>query len=228
MFGVFFNGGQVCSSTSRLLIQESIADQFLRRLVEEAQKIYVGNPCLAENREKQGMMGPLVSKSQRDKVLAFIQGAIGEGAQVLCGGGAPAQCPQGFYVAPTVLRVQPHMRIWKQEVFGPVLSVMTFRDEADAIRMANNSEFGLAAAVITDDEKRLERVTNSFEAGIVWQNCSQPTFVECPWGGVKKSGIGRELGPFGLHNYLEPKQITRYDSKEAFTWYVKPAMKAKL
>ncbi|MCY1244504.1 Betaine aldehyde dehydrogenase [compost metagenome] len=111
--------------------------------------------------------------------------------------------------------------VWREEIFGPVVCVKPFREEADAIRMANDSRFGLAAAVMSADRERCERVARAFRAGIVWINCSQPTFPEAPWGGYKQSGIGRELGRWGLSNYLETKQITSFDTDEPWGWYMK-------
>ena len=111
--------------------------------------------------------------------------------------------------------------VWREEIFGPVVCVRPFRDEAEAVRLANDSPFGLAAAVMSDDLDRCERVARAFRAGIVWINCSQPTFTEAPWGGYKKSGIGRELGKWGLANYLEVKQITTFDHNERWGWYIK-------
>jgi len=126
-------------------------------------------------------------------------------------------------VEPTIFsNVNENMKIWKEEIFGPVLSVITFKTEEEAIRLANNVEFGLGAAVMSKDLKRCDRVARAFRSGIVWINCSQPTFVEAPWGGMKKSGIGRELGKWGLENYLEVKQITSYhDEPGKYGWFVK-------
>jgi betaine-aldehyde dehydrogenase len=111
--------------------------------------------------------------------------------------------------------------IWNEEIFGPVVCVRAFDDEVEAVRSANDSRFGLAAAVMSRDLARCERVARALRAGIVWINCSQPTFTEAPWGGYKQSGIGRELGEWGLNNYLETKQITRYDSDKPWGWYIK-------
>jgi betaine-aldehyde dehydrogenase len=111
--------------------------------------------------------------------------------------------------------------LWREEIFGPVLAVRTFRDEDEAVQAANDSEFGLGAAVMSADKPRAERVARRMRAGIVWINCSQPTFLQAPWGGYKKSGIGRELGRWGLENYLEVKQITRYDSDQPWGWYLR-------
>ena len=123
--------------------------------------------------------------------------------------------PTGYYVQPTVFAdVAEDSWIWREEIFGPVVCVRPFESEAEAVRSANDSRFGLAAAVMSRDLDRCERVARALRAGIVWINCSQPTFTEAPWGGYKQSGIGRELGEWGLQNYLETKQITRYDSDQ--------------
>jgi betaine-aldehyde dehydrogenase len=185
----------------------------------------LGDTTVAEHRERQGMLGPLVCKSQYTKVMQHIATAKKEGAQLLVGGARPAKLSRGFFVAPTVFKVNAQHKLWKEEVFGPVLAAMTFKTEAEAIKLANDSQFGLGSAVISGDSERRQRVTRAFEAGIVWQNCSQPTLVEAPWGGVKKSGIGRELGTWGLENYLEVKQVSEYVSKDPFVWFVQPRAK---
>jgi len=115
------------------------------------------------------------------------------------------------------------MKVWKEEIFGPVLSLHRFKTEEEAIKLANDSDYGLAGAVMTKDENRSSRVSRKLKCGIVWIDCSQPCFVESCWGGIKKSGFGRELGPFGLENYLYPKQITKYTSTDPWGWYIKPS-----
>lgn len=123
-------------------------------------------------------------------------------------------------MAPTIFTDVPtDARIWREEIFGPVLAVRTFDDEAEALSIANDSEFGLAGAVITKDPARAERVARALEAGVVWVNCSQPTFAEVPWGGVKQSGIGRELGVWGINSFLEVKQVTERRSAEPWGWF---------
>ncbi|KAL7693309.1 putative aldehyde dehydrogenase domain, aldehyde/histidinol dehydrogenase [Plasmopara halstedii] len=215
MFGCFWTNGQICSATSRLLVHENFADTFVSLLVKETQKLVLGDPL-----ESTVQMGPLVSKDQQEKVLGYIQTARDEGAKVTQG--TIPSSGKGCFVPPTIItNVTKNMRVWKEEIFGPVLSVMTFKTEEEAIALSNDSEFGLAAAVFTSDSAQLRRVTKALHAGIVWNNCSQPCFTELPWGGVKKSGIGRELGPFGLDAYLEPKQICTYVADKPLGWYLK-------
>ncbi|CAI5739260.1 unnamed protein product [Hyaloperonospora brassicae] len=215
MFGCFWTNGQICSATSRLLVHKDIADELLARLVKETKRLVLGNPL-----DSKVQMGPLVSKAQQEKVLGYIQSAKDEGATVVQGM-LPSE-GKGYFVPPTILtNVSKNMCVWKEEIFGPVLSVMTFETEEEAVALSNDSDFGLAAAVFSSNDTQLKRVTVALRAGIVWNNCSQPCFVELPWGGVKKSGIGRELGPFGLDAYLEPKQICTYVADKPFAWYLK-------
>ncbi|WP_414901941.1 aldehyde dehydrogenase family protein [Rhizobium cremeum] len=219
MFGIFWNQGQVCSATSRVLVEDSLYPALMERLVAESAKIRIGNGL-----EDGTLLGPLVSKGQYDKVLAAIERGKTEGAVVAGGGKRPAGLDKGYFLEPTILTdMAEDSFVWTEEIFGPVVCVRPFRDEADAIRMANDSRFGLAAAVMSKDKARCERVARAFRAGIVWINCSQPTFTEAPWGGYKQSGIGRELGRWGLSNYLETKQITAFNSEEPWGWYIKPA-----
>lgn len=218
MFGIFWNQGQVCSATSRLLVQDTLWPKLAERLAEEARKITIGNGMTPGT-----LLGPLVSAGQYAKVVAAIERAKTSGAKLLCGGGRPAGLDRGWFVEPTIFADAPlDSDVWREEIFGPVLAVHTFTTEAEAIQMANNSRFGLAAAVMSADPDRARRVARAFRAGIVWINCSQPTFTEAPWGGYKQSGIGRELGIWGLGQYLEIKQVTEYTSADAWGWYLKP------
>ncbi|MBH3426215.1 aldehyde dehydrogenase family protein [Pseudomonas alkylphenolica] len=217
MFGIFWNQGQVCSATSRVLVQRELYAPLLERLKEEAAKVHIGHGMDAGV-----LLGPLVSKGQYDKVLTAITAGQEEGARLVYGGARPAGFDKGFYLQPTIFADVPQDSwIWREEIFGPVVCIRAFDDELEAVRSANNSRFGLAAAVMSKDLARAERVARKLRAGIVWINCSQPTFTEVPWGGYKHSGIGRELGEWGLNNYLEVKQITRYDSDQAWGWYLK-------
>jgi betaine-aldehyde dehydrogenase len=218
MFGIFWNQGQVCSATSRVLVHEAIYGRLLERLVEETNRIKIGNGL-----DEGTLLGPLVSKRQYDQVVAAIEGARKAGATVACGGTRPEGFDRGFYLRPTVLTDVPlDSDAWKEEIFGPVVCMRSFKTEEEAVELANDSRFGLAAAVMSKDDARAERVAAAFRAGIVWINCSQPTFTEAPWGGYKESGIGRELGRWGLDNYLETKQITRFASEDPWGWYIKP------
>ncbi|KAG2484694.1 hypothetical protein HYH03_016523 [Edaphochlamys debaryana] len=224
MFGAFWTNGQICSSTSRLLVHEAVAPAFLEHLKRRAESINVCDPLTPGSR-----LGPLVCESQYRKVMSYIEAGKADGATLLTGGGrpsAPSIGSAGYWVAPTVFAgVNPTMRIWKEEIFGPVLSVATFTTEAEAVALANDSEFGLAGAVISADPERCRRVADALECGIVWVNCSQPCFCYAPWGGLKNSGHGRELGEWGLENFLSVKQVTKYVSPDIWGWYSPPAAK---
>ena len=217
MFGIFWNQGQVCSATSRVLVHEEIFESLVVRLCIEAENITIGNGL-----DDGVLLGPLVSESQYKKVLSFIAGAEAEGIEPVFGGERPEGLDKGYFLQPTIFADVPvDATIWKEEIFGPVVCVNKFSSEEEAIRLANDSEFGLAGAVMSDDLQRCERVAKALRAGIVWVNCSQPTFCQAPWGGYKKSGIGRELGRWGLENYFEVKQITSFNKDERWGWYIK-------
>ena len=217
MFGIFWNQGQVCSATSRVLVEKSLYAVLLKRLVEETQKITIGAG------DKEGvLLGPLVNKMQYDKVLDAIKKGVEQGAKIATGGQRPVGFEKGYFIEPTIFTdMSEDSWIWNEEIFGPVICIKSFETEEEAIHLANDSRFGLAAAVMSKDKERTERVARLLRAGIVWINCSQPTFCEAPWGGYKQSGIGRELGQWGLNNYLETKQITRFDADEPWGWYIK-------
>lgn len=217
MFGIFWNKGEVCSATSRLIVQSQIAPKLFERLKLECEKVKIGNPL-----EDGVLLGPLVSSGQYQKVMGYLEIAKTEGLTLLTGGKRPAHLQKGYYLEPTIFTDVPATsRLWCEEIFGPVLVACTFNTEAEALELANQSDFGLGAAVLSKDLERCERVAQQLEAGIVWINCSQPTFCEAPWGGYKQSGIGRELGQWGLENYFETKQITRYNSDKPWGWYLK-------
>jgi len=217
LFGIFWNKGEVCSATSRVLVQRNLYQPLLARLVEEAEKIKIGNGM-----DDGVLLGPLVNAAQYEKVRRAIAQGVEEGARLLSGGKRPQQHEKGYFLQPTIFtEMTEESELWREEIFGPVVCVRAFDDEAEAIASANRSRFGLAAAVMSEDLERAERVARKLRAGIVWINCSQPTFTEAPWGGYKQSGIGRELGEWGLNNYLETKQITRYDSSQPWGWYLK-------
>ncbi|MBN3785588.1 aldehyde dehydrogenase family protein [Burkholderia sp. Ac-20353] len=217
MFGIFWNQGQVCSATSRVLVERSLYPALLERLVEEAGKIRIG-PGMQDGVQ----LGPLVSRGQLDKVTSAIESGRRSAARLIFGGERPAHLSAGYYLAPTIFADVPtDCDIWREEIFGPVVCLRAFDDEAEALLLANDSPFGLGAAVMSNDLPRTERVARRLRAGIVWINCSQPTFTEAPWGGYKQSGIGRELGQWGFDSYREVKQLTRYDSQQPWGWYIK-------
>ncbi len=216
MIGIFFNQGEVCSAGSRIIIEESMHDAFVKRLAERANAITLGDPL--DNPD----MGPLVTEEQMNKVLKYIQKGIEEGAVLVCGGEryTEGNCAKGFYVRPTIFDgCTPDMTIVKEEIFGPVVTVQTFKTEEEAIRLANDTEYGLAGAVFTNDISRAIRVIKEIRAGITWINCYNPTFNEAPWGGYKKSGIGRDLGVHGLEEYQEIKQININLTPGIVGWY---------
>jgi betaine-aldehyde dehydrogenase len=217
MFGIFWNQGEVCSATSRVLVQRNLYAPLLERLALETRRITIGNGL-----EEGVLLGPLVSRGQYDKVLDAIERGRRDGARLVVGGNRPAHLAKGHFIEPAVFADVPtDSHLWQEEIFGPVVCIRPFDDEDEAVRSANDSRFGLAAAVMSADQARCERVARALRAGIVWINCSQPTFTEAPWGGYKQSGIGRELGEWGLNNYLEIKQITRYDSDKPWGWYIR-------
>jgi betaine-aldehyde dehydrogenase len=204
LFAIFCNQGEVCSAGSRLLLQESIYDKFLERLVARAKKIVVG-PGIEPATE----MGPLISKEQLKRVLSYIEVGKSDGARLVCGGSRlGGALVDGYFVEPTIFAdCTRDMRIVREEIFGPVLAVLKFKDEADAISLANDCAYGLAGGVFSKDGARALRVIRKLRAGITWINCYHPTYNEAPWGGYKQSGIGRELGTFGLDAFTEVKQI---------------------
>jgi len=216
LFGIFWNKGEVCSATSRVLVQRELYPRLMDRLVEATEAITIG-PGDAEGVK----LGPLVSKQQYDKVLAAIEAGRSTTARLVTGGGRPDGLETGYYVAPTIFTDVPtDAAIWREEIFGPVVCVNPFDTEEDALLLANDSPYGLAGAVMSDDLERCERVASKLRAGIIWINCSQPTFTQVPWGGYKSSGIGRELGTAGFLGFREIKQITRYDKTRNWGWYL--------
>ncbi|HHZ09664.1 MAG TPA: aldehyde dehydrogenase family protein [Rhizobiales bacterium] len=217
MFGIFWNQGQVCSATSRILVERPLYAPLLERLAAEAAKITIGGGM-----EAGVLLGPIVSEGQYAKVLGAIERGKAEGARLVWGGKRPAGRDTGYFVEPTVFAEVPLSSwVWREEIFGPVVCVNPFDTEEEAVRLANDSPYGLAGAVMSDDLDRCERVAAALRAGIVWINCSQPTFTEAPWGGYKRSGIGRELGRWGFDAYRQVKQVTAFDRTQKWGWYLK-------
>ncbi|NMM36435.1 MAG: aldehyde dehydrogenase family protein [Glaciimonas sp.] len=203
MGGIFFNAGQMCSATSRLLVAESMANALLARLKQACEELVVGDPFAAGTQ-----MGPLVNRAQYERVLSYIERGIADGAQLVTGGGRAEGCQRGFFVAPTIFNQVPlDSAIWREEIFGPVLCVRSFASEQEAVALANDSEFGLVATVVTANAERAARVSAALEAGVVWVNAPQVIFPQTSWGGMKKSSIGRELGPWGMATFQEIKHV---------------------
>lgn len=214
LFGVFINQGEVCSAGSRVLVQKSIYSKFVDAMTEKAKKITLGAPL-----DRATKMGPLVSKEQYERVRSYQELGKGE-AKVATGGNRPKSLDKGYYVEPTIFyNVDNSARIAREEIFGPVAAVIPFEDERDAVRIANDTPFGLAAAVWSRDIYRALRVVKQIRAGIVWVNHMQPTYVEAPWGGYKQSGFGRELGLHGVDEYLESKQVHINLNEQPIGWY---------
>lgn len=217
LFGIFSGSGQVCSAGSRILVEESIYDKFVERFVERAKKIKVGagNDPVTE-------MGPLVSEQHLEKILHYIEVGLEEGATIACGGKRIVSkgLEKGFFVEPTVfINVKPEMKIVQEEIFGPVVVIQKFQDESEAVKLANNTIYGLAGAVFSNDGAKALRVIKKLRAGITWVNSYHPTYNEAPWGGYKQSGIGRSLGTFGLEEFQEIKQININLQVEPIGWF---------
>lgn len=199
----FINQGQSCAATSRILVHESIFDGFTDRMLDLTNALVVG-----PGSDPKTDVGPLISFDHRDSVARYVDDAVERGAKAITGGAIPEGLDKGSYYLPTVLtNVNESMPAWREEVFGPVVGIMPFSTEDEAISLANDSPFGLCASLWTGDLGRAQRVTPRLEAGVVWVNAAHIVALDSPWGGVKQSGVGRILGEAGLTGYLEPKQV---------------------
>jgi len=199
--GIFFNSGQVCSAGSRILVHDSIHDEVVERLVARAGAIRLGDPL-----DKATAMGPVVSAVQMHRVLEYVDIGRREGAELAAGGVRVGST--GFFVAPTVFaNVEHSMRISQEEIFGPVATVIRFKDDDDALRIANGTRYSLAAGVWSEDIRRIHRFIKRLKAGTVWANTYGPTDVRLPWGGSRDSGFGREHGEAAIENFTEPKAV---------------------
>nr|XP_036586731.1 putative aldehyde dehydrogenase [Colletotrichum truncatum]KAF6797288.1 putative aldehyde dehydrogenase [Colletotrichum truncatum] len=203
--GIMSNQGQICTATSRILVHEDVYDSFIEKFVSTVRNIsVVGDPF-----DKITYQGPQITKAQYDRVLAYIQTAKDEGATIATGGEpAPQATGKGFFVQPTVFtNVATSMTVYREEIFGPCAAIVKFKTEEEALQMANDTTYGLGAALFTKDLARAHRVARDIEAGMVWVNSSNDSDFRVPFGGVKQSGIGRELGEAGLAGYCNIKAV---------------------
>lgn len=203
--GIYAAGGQTCIAGSRLFVEDSIADEFLTRLVNKTNQIKLGDPSVSDTQ-----MGPVATLEQLKKIESYVDIARSEGTEVLTGGDRPEdpELSNGWFYSPTILsNVDNSMRIAQEEVFGPVLSVIRFHNEEEVINMANDSRFGLGAGIWTNNLKRAHRMARSIESGIVWINTYRATAFNSPFGGYKSSGIGRENSKETIYEYLQTKSV---------------------
>ena len=205
MLGNFYSTGQICTNGTRVFVHRSVKEEFLERLVARTGKIRLGDPLNEETH-----LGPLVSAAQRDKVTGYIESGKAEGARLLAGGGVPKMqgMEAGFWIEPTIFcDVRDEMKIAREEIFGPVLSVLDFDEEDDVVARANATDFGLAAGLFTRDLARAHRVVARLDAGTCWINTYNLTPIEMPFGGVKQSGIGRENSRAAIEHYSRIKSV---------------------
>jgi betaine-aldehyde dehydrogenase len=218
MMGIFFNQGQVCCAGSRLFLDERVADEFLARFKERAERVKVGDPM-----DKTTQMGPQVSEEQLTRIRSYVDIARGEGATVFTGGGKPeleGNFKNGYFFQPTVFsEVNNSMRVAQEEIFGPVASAITFKDEKDLIRQANDTIYGLSAGIWTKDITRAHRFAKEIKAGTVWINTFNMMNAASPFGGYKQSGYGREMGKHALELYTHVKSVWVDLSGKPIGWY---------
>lgn len=217
MLAVFLHSGQVCSAGARLIVEEPLADRLVDEIAARASRIRLGNGL-----EPGVEVGPLVSEAHRAKIEAFVASAREQGATVVCGGARPTDpaLQKGFFYLPTVITdVRRDMRVIREETFGPILTVERFTTEEEALELGNDTEYGLAGAVFTQDMGRAQRVASGLRHGTVWINDYHPYVPGAEWGGMKRSGNGRELGPTGLHEYQEIKHVWQNTAPTPQGWF---------
>jgi betaine-aldehyde dehydrogenase len=216
-FAIFHNQGQACIAGSRLMLHERIADEFLERFIALAKSIRLGNPL-----DMQTEMGPLTSVQHRDRVLHYVGVAREEGGQLLFGGTPPEDpaLSRGCYVAPTIVRAKTYRdRVAQEEVFGPFVTVLTFRDDEEALKIANSTEYGLGGGLWTRDLARAHRLAREMRSGMVWINCYKRAHPGSPFGGVGLSGYGREMGFDVMREYTQAKSVWVNVDARIPAWY---------
>jgi acyl-CoA reductase-like NAD-dependent aldehyde dehydrogenase len=203
-FGIFHNQGQACIAASRMIVHESVADEVLEKFVALARSIRIGDPL-----DPSTEMGPLTSRQHRDRVLSYVDIAREQGGRVLSGGKSPdnAALANGCYVEPTIVEAKPTDRVSQEEVFGPFMSVTTFRTDEEALAIANGTEYGLGAGLWTRDLQRAHLIAREIHSGMVWVNCYKRVSPGSPFGGVGASGYGREMGFEAMREYTQAKSV---------------------
>jgi acyl-CoA reductase-like NAD-dependent aldehyde dehydrogenase len=220
MMGIFYNQGQVCCAGSRLFVEEGVKDEFLSKLTEKAERIAVGDPM-----DKSTQMGPQVSEEQLNRIKGYVDVARNEGAAVVTGGVSPeldGAFQKGYFFRPTIFAdVNNRMRVAQEEIFGPVVSVISFKDEDDLIKQANDTIYGLSAGIWTQDITRAHRFAREIKAGVVWINTYNMFNAASPFGGYKQSGYGREMGRHALDLYTQVKSVWVDLSGRPIGWFGK-------
>lgn len=215
MFGIYFAQGQVCAAGSRLFVQESIYDKFMSEYVSKVQKIRIGDPLNPATQ-----MGPQVSEEQLERIEYYVNAGLEEGAKIVIGGERNKQAGSGYYYTPTIFEnVSNDMKIAQEEIFGPVVSVIRFKDEEDVLKKANDTIYGLASGIWTNDLKRAHRMARKLKAGTVYVNTYNMLDSTAPFGGVKQSGFGRELGVHAMDLYTQIKHVWVDLNEKGLNWY---------
>lgn len=216
-FGAFIGAGQTCVCGSRQIVHKDVYEEFVDKLAKKAKSIRVGDPT-----DPTTQLGPVISEKQRQRVMQYVKAGNDEGARLVAGGGIPKNLSNsgGYFVEPTVFAdVTAKMRIFQEEVFGPFTSITPFSTEEEAVALANDSPFGLAAAIRTRDVSRAHRVAAAIHCGIVWINDHHRLDPASPWGGVKLSGVGREFGPESFNDHFDTKSVMLNTNDQTFDWY---------
>jgi acyl-CoA reductase-like NAD-dependent aldehyde dehydrogenase len=213
--GGFFNQGENCTAVTRLLLHEDIYDKFLPPFIDRVKKIRIGDPTLDETE-----LGSVISKEHFNNVSSYFEKGVSEGAEVLHGGGRPKELEKGYFFEPTVLAdVDPKATVACEEIFGPIVAVIPFKTDEEAISIANDTVYGLAGGIWTENLTRAIRTAKAVNAGYLWVNTYGGIIPETPYGGFKQSGIGKELGSDGLEMYLEKKTVNIFTGDKIPSWY---------